>query len=71
MDKDKLIQELKEQNQLLLDECKAADKMSEAVRALFENTDRYGNERRWERYVALRRAWQTAKDARLATEPPF
>lgn len=69
MDKDKLIEQLKAQNKLLRAECKAAQIFSIFVMTYFAERG-YADEglRKIDKAYA---AYAHARDARLATEPPF
>ena len=71
MDKDKLIQQLKEQNKLLRAECKAAEEMTKALRAYLNNSQDGFTTRAYKKYLTHFRLWQIAVKARKATEPPF
>lgn len=70
MDKDKLIQQLTEQNKLLRKECRTAEAFIDlAVKKIVAIVGREEplekkEEKAWE-------AWQAARKARIATEPPF
>lgn len=67
MDKDKLIRELKEQNQLLRKECNAATEMDDAFQAMRGSRDA----RQLKRYERARENWLYTQAARIDTEPPF
>lgn len=68
MDKDKLIQQLKEQNKLLRRECAAAEIADAALNAWLNDTS---SSRKWQAYTNRWRKWQAAIEERKATEPPF
>ena len=67
MDKDKLIQQLKEQNKLLRKECQAAQEMHDA----FQEWANDGGRTKYNKYERRRELWLAAQAARLETEPPF
>lgn len=67
MDKDKLIQQLKEQNKLLRAECAAAEEMHQS----FDNWIKTGDGRSYNRYIKRKELWLAAQAARIGTEPPF
>ena len=67
MDKDKLIEQLKEQNKLLRAECKAAEEMDNALQKWLIDH----KEQSYDRYTKRRDMWFAATATRLETEPPF
>ena len=66
-----LLAQLKAQNQLLRNECKAAEDADKALNTWLNEGDEKKAAKNWQRYTRLWRAWQEAIKARKATEPPF
>lgn len=64
-----LIRQLKEQNKLLHAECKAAAQLNEALMDWLNEP--YMGLPNTKTYTRALEAWQLARTARIATEPPF